>query len=139
MKKTQTLFKMENPMDLVSRMFILEYIRELGVDIFVERLKEGEARLWLYKFESTEGEPEYDFNWEFLMFVIPLGNLGKIMERFLEEIETIDAKKQVIYNKKREELIKEEMKKPVDINLYDLARAEIAKTNSSTGLILPNN
>jgi len=125
-------------MDLVSRMFILEYVRELGVDIFVSRLTEGEAKFWLYKFEVEDGV-EYDFNWEYLLFLIPLKNLGDIMGRFLEEIEVIDAKKQVIYNKKREEMFQKELKEPVDINLYDLAKAEIKRTNEGPGLILPNN
>ena len=138
MKKTQTMFKMENPMDLVSRMFILEYVRDLGVDIFSKKLTEGEAKFWLYKFETDEGV-EYDFNWEYLMFVIPLGNLGKIMEKFLEEIEVVDAQKQVLYNKRREELFQKELNEPVDINIMDLARSEIKRTNEGPGLILPNN
>lgn len=125
-------------MDLVSRMFILEYVRELGVEVFSQKLTDGEAKFWLYKFEIEDGV-EYDFNWEYLLFVIPLQNLGKIMERFLEEIETVEAQKQVIYNKRREELFQKELNEPVDINIMDLARSEIKRTNEGPGLILPNN
>ena len=118
------MFKLQHPQDLVSRLFILEYIKELGPNTIKEKLSEGEANFWLYKFEGEE-EVEYDFNWEYLLFVIPLSNLSHIMERYLDEVEKIEKKRQSEYNRYKEEHLKEELAKPVDINLYDIARADI--------------
>ena len=84
----------------------------------------GEANFWLYKFEGEE-KVDYDFNWEYLLFVIPLSNLSHIMERYLEEVEKIEKKRQSEYNRYKEEHFKEEITKPADINLYDIARADI--------------
>lgn len=118
------MFKLQHPQDLVSRLFILEYIKELGPDIIKEKLTDGEANFWLYKFEGEE-KIEYDFNWEYLLFVIPLSNLSHIMERYLDEVEKIEEKRQSEYNRYKEEHLKEELAKPVDINIYDIARADI--------------
>ena len=118
------MFKLQHPQDLVSRLFILEYIKELGPDIIKEKLADGEANFWLYKFEGEE-KIEYDFNWEYLLFVIPLSNLSHIMERYLDEVEKIEEKRQSEYNRYKEEHLKEELAKPVDINIYDIARADI--------------
>ena len=118
------MFKLQHPQDLVSRLFILEYIKELGPDIIKEKLTDGEANFWLYKFEGEE-KVEYDFNWEYLLFVIPLSNLSHIMERYLDKVEKIEEKRQSEYNKYKEEHLKEELAKPVDINIYDIARADI--------------
>ena len=118
------MFKLQHPQDLVSRLFILEYIKELGPDTIKEKLTDGEANFWLYKFEGEE-KVEYDFNWEYLLFVIPLSNLSHIMERYLEEVEKIEEKRQSEYNRYKEEHLKEELAKPVDINIYDIARADI--------------
>lgn len=123
------MFKLQHPQDLVSRLFILEYIKELGPTTVKEKLSEGEANFWLYKFEGDTGV-EYDFNWEYLLFVIPLSNLSHIMERYLEEVEKIEEKRQSVYNKYREEYLKEELSKPADINLYDLARADMMNQSS---------
>ena len=118
------MFKLQHPQDLVSRLFILEYIKELGPDTIKEKLTDGEANFWLYKFEGEE-KIEYDFNWEYLLFVIPLSNLSHIMERYLDEVEKIEEKRQREYNRYKEEHLKEELAKPVDINIYDIARADI--------------
>ena len=123
-KKRINMFKLQHPQDLVSRLFILEYIRELGPNTIKEKLTDGEANFWLYKFEGEE-KIEYDFNWEYLLFIIPLSNLSHIMERYLDEVEKIEEKRQSEYNRYKEEHLKEELAKPVDINIYDIARADI--------------
>ena len=123
------MFKLQHPQDLVSRLFILEYIKELGPDTIKEKLTDGEANFWLYKFEGEE-KIEYDFNWEYLLFVIPLSNLSHIMERYLDEVEKIEEKRQREYNRYKEEHLKEELAKPVDINIYDIARADIKNQSS---------
>ena len=123
------MFKLQHPQDLVSRLFILEYIKELGPNTIKEKLTDGEANFWLYKFEGEE-KVEYDFNWEYLLFVIPLSNLSHIMERYLDEVEKIEQKRQSEYNKYKEEHLKEELAKPADINLYDIARANMKNQSS---------
>ena len=123
------MFKLQHPQDLVSRLFILEYIKELGPDTIKEKLTDGEANFWLYKFEGEE-KIECDFNWEYLLFVIPLSNLSHIMERYLDEVEKIEQKRQSEYNRYKEEHLKEELAKPADINLYDIARADIKNQSS---------
>lgn len=122
-----TMFKMQHPQDLISRMFILEYIRDLGVDTVVDKLTEGEKNFWVYKFEGDSGKIEYDFNWEYLVFVIPIDNLSKIMERYLPEIEVIEEKRNKILNIKKQEIEEEIRTAPVDINIMSLAKAEIDK------------
>ena len=120
------MFKLQQPQDLVSRLFILEYIRELGVDAIKEKLTAGEAKFWLYSFKGDEGDTtEYDFNWEYLVFTIPMPNLSKIIERYLEEILKIDTKRQEDMEKMRKDFFKEEMAAPVDINIYDLAQSDM--------------
>ena len=56
MNNTTALFKLQHPEDLISRLFILEYIRELGVEKIKEKLTEGETKFWLYSFEGDNSE-----------------------------------------------------------------------------------
>ena len=131
------MFKLQHPQDLVSRLFILEYIKELGPNTIKEKLSEGEANFWLYKFEGEE-KVEYDFNWEYLLFVIPLSNLSHIMERYLDEVEEIEKKRQSQYKKLIQEKYEQEVTEPAEINLYDYAKADIEQKNNPSNLIIPN-
>ena len=131
------MFKLQHPQDLVSRLFILEYIKELGPDTIKEKLTDGEANFWLYKFEGEE-KVEYDFNWEYLLFVIPLSNLSHIMERYLDEVEEIEKKRQSQYEKLIQEKYEQEAAEPAEINLYDYAKADIEQKNNPSNLIIPN-
>lgn len=132
------MFKLQHPQDLVSRLFILEYIKELRVDIIQPKLTEGEAHFWLYKFEGEDNTVQYDFNWEYLLFVIPLSNLSHIMERYLDEVEEIEKKRQSQYKKLIQEKYEQEVAEPAEINLYDYAKADIEQKNNPSNLIIPN-
>ena len=132
------MFKLQHPQDLVSRLFILEYIKELGVDIIQPKLTEGEAHFWLYKFGGEDNTVQYDFNWEYLLFVIPLSNLSHIMERYLDEVEEIEKKRQSQYKKLIQEKYEQEAAEPAEINLYDYAKADIEQKNNPSNLIIPN-
>lgn len=132
------MFKLQHSQDLVSRLFILEYIKELGVDIIQPKLTEGEAHFWLYKFEGEDNTVQYDFNWEYLLFVIPLSNLSHIMERYLDEVEEIEKKRQSQYKKLIQEKYEQEAAEPAEINLYDYAKADIEQKNNPSNLIIPN-
>ena len=132
------MFKLQHPQDLVSRLFILEYIKELRVDIIQPKLTEGEAHFWLYKFEGEDNTVQYDFNWEYLLFVIPLSNLSHIMERYLDGVEEIEKKRQSQYKKLIQEKYEQEAAEPAEINLYDYAKADIEQKNNPSNLIIPN-
>ena len=132
------MFKLQHPQDLVSRLFILEYIKELGVDTIQPKLTKGEAHFWLYKFEGEDDKVQYDFNWEYLLFVIPLSNLSYIMERYLDEVEEIEKKRQAQYKKLIQEKYEQEATEPAEINLYDYAKADIEQKNNPSNLIIPN-
>lgn len=119
------MFKLQHPQDLISRLFILEYIREIGATTIVAKLNEGEKKFWAYKFSNDEGEIEYDLNWEYLLFVIPLDNLSKIMERYLSLVEEIELKRKPKVASKIDEILQERLEAPVDVNLFDVAKADI--------------
>ena len=52
-------------------------------------------------------------------------HLSKITERYLEDIEKIEAKRQERYAAFREAKLQEELSRPADINLYDIAKADM--------------
>lgn len=116
-------FKLQHPQDLVSRLFILEYIRELGVDVIKEKLDNSQHPKWVYTFEDEDGSKQYDLNWEYLIFVITLPELSKIMEKYLDEIEIIETGRKERHSKLLEIKLREEMQ--ADISLYDLAQSDM--------------
>ena len=118
-----TDFKLQHPQDLVSRLFILEYIRELGVDVIRQKLDDVQHVKWVYIFEDQDGSKQYDLNWEYLVFVISLPELSKIMEKYLDEIEVIESKRKERHTKLLETKLEHEMQ--ADISLYDLAQSDM--------------
>lgn len=118
-----TDFKLQHPQDLVSRLFILEYIRELGVDVIRQKLDDVQHVKWIYTFEDQDGSKQYDLNWEYLVFVISLPELSKIMEKYLDEIEVIESKRKERHTKLLETKLEQEMQ--ADISLYDLAQSDM--------------
>lgn len=128
-----TTFKLQHPQDLISRLFMLEYIRELGIETILSKLSEGEKKFWAYKFESEDSE-EYDFNWEYLLFVIPVNNMSNIMERYLSEIDKIEENRKTLLDKQREAVIEERIGTPASINLMDYAKSEIDRSKNASEL-----
>ena len=123
-KPTQNIdFKLQHPQDLVSRLFILEYIRELGVDVIRQKLDDVQHVKWIYTFEDQDGSKQYDLNWEYLVFVISLPELSKIMEKYLDEIEVIESRRKERHTKLLETKLEQEMQ--ADISLYDLAQSDM--------------
>ena len=118
-----TDFKLQHPQDLVSRLFILEYIRELGVDVIRQKLDDVQHVKWVYTFEDQDGSKQYDLNWEYLVFVISLPELSKIMEKYLDEIEVIESRRKERHTKLLETKLEQEMQ--ADISLYDLAQSDM--------------
>ncbi len=129
------IFKFQHPSDLISRLFILEYMREIGAETLYSKANKHQKELMFYKFTDNEDIEAVDINWEYCIFVATLYQLETFLKNFLEEIEEVEAKRSKIYKQAREEIINEEIAKPVDVNIMDLAATEIKK-NQEGGLKL---
>lgn len=134
-------FKATHPTDLISRLFLLEYLRELGPDMLYSRANKNEKELFFYKYENIEGGTFVDINWERLVFDTELSHLETFAKKYLEEIEEIEKARQPLMAAKYEQQKAEEAAMPMDINIMDLAQSEIRKNNDpsqitgSNGLI----
>ena len=60
------------------------------------------------------------------------------MERYLDEVEEIEKKRQAQYKKLIQEKYEQEATEPAEINLYDYAKADIEQKNNPSNLIIPN-
>jgi len=129
------IFKHQHPQDLISRLFILEYMREVGADVLYTKANKHQAEKYFYKFTDDENTEHIDINYEYCTFIATLHEIEVFMGQFLAEIEEVEAKRSKIYQAAREQMIEEEAAQPVDINVMDLAQTEINKNNSG-GIIL---
>jgi hypothetical protein len=130
------IFKFQHPSDLISRLFILEYMREIGASTLYSKANKHQRNKFFYKFtsEDTEGTQEIesvDINYEYCLFIATLHELESFLKLFLDEIEQVEASRQKIYKEAKKKLIEERIKAPVDINIMDLAQTEINKNNSN--------
>lgn len=125
-----TIFKFQHPSDLISRLFILEYMKEVDTKVLYEKANKYQKELMFYKFSNGEDFEEVDINWEYCLFEATLYQLENFMKNFLEEIEEVEAKRSKLYEKAREDLIQEKLREPVDINIMDLAKTEIDKSKN---------
>lgn len=130
-------FRIEHPQNLVNRLFSLHYLRQLNPNEVYKKLpQEIKDKKYFYSFETPEGNNiEMDYNYEKLLFKAPLEDFNKILDLFEDELEEIN-------NRELEELkrlyeTKVESESRADISLYDLAKAEIAKSKDTSRLILP--
>ena len=132
-------FKLQHPGDLISRMFILEYMREISAKILYEKANKEQRKQLFYKFidEDTSTE-EVDVNWEFCLFEATLVQLDFFINNFIKEIEVIEVKRQAFYKLQSEKIVEENISRPVDISVYDMAKTEMDKNRDMTKLILPN-
>lgn len=122
------IFKLQHPDDLVSRLFILEYMKEIGANALYKKAKDTQKKEMFYKFiDETSNTEEIDINWEYCLFVAPLPMLDSFMYNFIDEIKKIEEQRQLIYEEQKELALKEEMSKEVDINIYDIAKTDMFK------------
>lgn len=120
------MFKLEHPANLVSRLFLLEYIRDLDNNTLYEKANSAQKKNLFYKFTNEEtGEESVDVNWEYALFVATMGELEFFMKNFLEEIKEIDKVRDKKIKKRAKQL--ERKQKTADINLMDFAKASISK------------
>ena len=70
------MFKLQHVQDLVSRLFILEYMREISAKALYEKANVEQKRQLFYKFTNESNDMEdIDVNWEFCLFEATLTQL----------------------------------------------------------------
>lgn len=127
------MMKLVHPQDIISRMFMLDYLREINADLAHERADVNEKSKLFYKFEyEVDGvtKVKHDYNWEMLLFHWELPELEIFLEKFLPEVEAIDKKREVVMQMKLDELNQEQA--VADINVMDLAQTAINKASDPT-------
>ena len=126
------MFKLQHPSDLISRMFILEYMRELGAQQMYNKANKYQKKELFYKFIDEENNIEaVDINWEYCIFEATIFQLEGLCKLFLKEIKDIEEKREKFYKQQVEQIGEERAAQPVDINIMDLAATEISKNNKS--------
>jgi len=130
------IFRFQHPDDLLSRLFILEYMREIGAPILYDKANKHQKEQLFYKFinEQEEDKEDVDLNWEYCLFEATLYQLEAFLSLFLDEIEEIDNKRKDFFKKAAnlttaEGKIVSDDTTMADINVMDLAATEIKKNN----------
>jgi len=129
------IFKHTHPKDLLARLFILEYMREIGAKVLYEKANKYQQKDMFYKFTAEDDSETVDLNYEFCLFMATLHQLENFLKLFLEEIEKIDEGRKVIYKKIEEDRQQEEVMQPVNINIMDLANTEINKSKDKSIIV----
>lgn len=114
--------KMQSPTDILSRMYILDYLRELGAEHVYKNCNTEQQKLFFYKFTGEEDETMIDYNWEYCIFVATMSQLEYLMQPFISEIEEIEEKRLQSFRK-----IQKEASNPneASVSIYDLAKANM--------------
>lgn len=121
-------FKQQHPKDLISRLYILEYMREIGANKLYEKSNDLQKSQYFYKFINEDNNApiqEVDINWEYCLFVATMPQLEYFMKNFLEEIEEIESKRKKIMS---QPMTSEES--VASINLRDIAVADVQRTKA---------
>lgn len=124
------MFKLQHPQDLISRLFILEYMRDLGAQVLYDAANKTQQKNLFYKFFNDEDKESVDLNWEACMFEASIPQLSALLTKHIPAIEIIDARRNKELEKMRDEKVQEIISEPVDINLMDLARNDIEKSKN---------
>lgn len=131
------IFKTQHPQSLISRMFILEYIRMLDTDLMYSKANEYQKNKYFYTYEAEQDEHVkelLDLNWEYLLFEATITELEHFMKNFLEQLLEIDEKMKAVVERMKAESIVEQARQPVDINLMSVAKSDLE--NSKGKLII---
>ena len=132
-------FKLQHPGDLISRLFILEYMREIGAKALYEKANSEQKKQLFYKFIDEDSNiEEVDVNWEFCLFEATLPQLDYFISNFVDEVQAIEAKRQQFYKQQSQKIVEENIAKPVDISIYDVAKAAMTQSKDTSRLIIPN-
>lgn len=133
------LFKLQHPKDVVTRAFMLEYLRDLGPDAVYDRCNEHERRNLFFKYVDDNYKEHVDFNWEAILFECTLFQIEKILMLFEDEVLKIEQKREPLYAealKNHGIEMEKKRKEPVSINIMDLASGEIKNSQNPNKLIL---
>lgn len=129
-------FKTQHPQDLITRLFILEFMREITPKVIYDKANEEQKKQFFYKFINNEtNTTEVDFNWEALIFNATLPQLEYLLEPHEELILEIDKRNEENRSKLYQAMV--ESQAVADINIYDLAQAEINRAKDKSKLLLP--
>jgi hypothetical protein len=132
-------FKLQHPGDLISRLFILEYMREISAKALYEKANKEQKKQLFYKFiDEDSNTEEVDVNWEFCLFEATLPQLDYFISNFVDEVQAIEAKRQAFYKQQSQKIVEENISRPVDISVYDMAKAKMDKSKNLSNLIIPN-
>lgn len=131
------MFKLQHPQDLISRLFILEYVRDIGAVALHEKANKHQRDAMFYTFMDDEENEKVDMNWEALMFECTIHQLEGILKHFMPEIGMIDEARTLELQKMAMEIVEEEKIAPVDMNIMDMAQTEMRKFEEP-GIVLPD-
>lgn len=112
--------KLQPPQDILSRAFMLEYMRELTPELLYTKANPVQKKQLFYKFMDEDKE-SVDLNWEYCLFEAPLTQLEALLTVFLDEVMEIERKRIIAVKK----MVAKQEKEPASINLMDFARADI--------------
>lgn len=126
------MFKLQHPANLVSRLFILEYMREIDTDKMYKKANKHQKKDLFYKFINEEDNTEsVDINWEYCLFQATLPQLEHFIKDFMPDIKLIEEKREAFYKQQIKEQAEYEAAQPIDINVMDMAQTEINKNKAS--------
>lgn len=118
-------FKTDLPQNLITRLFVLEYIRLIPLANLYEKANKKQKELYFYKYSDNENKVQFDLNWEYLLFEASLSQL----EFFVSECpEDIAQAEKIILNEIKSKLPNKNQKEneqslnEVDVNLYEMAK-----------------
>ncbi len=153
------MFKLQHPKDLVTRMYMIEYLKELKAEEVYKKMNKYQKEKFFYLI-SAEGVDDtlVDYNYHALLFIATLHELESILMLFQDEVFAIEEKREPIYEKKLKEaniIVRsaEEEKRiqaqlnpivgsdkhkndGVSINLFDMARAEVDNSKKDKKIIV---
>lgn len=120
------LFKLQPPENLLSRLYILEYLREIGAKALYEKSNDVQKKQFFYKFTSEDvAIEEVDLNWEYSLFEATMPQLEFLIENFIEEVEEIEKQRKEVFEKLKADNRKERMEAPASVSVYDLAKTSM--------------
>lgn len=125
------MFKLQDPKDLITRLYILEYMRDITAEVIYLKSNEHQKRNFFYKFENENNNTSIDFNWEYTIFKATMVELEFLMKNVMKEVDTVEEQRQKELNNMREKLLEEEVSKPIDINIMSLAQTEINRNKNA--------
>lgn len=135
------IFRLQHQQDIVTRSYMVEYLRELKAEVVYEKCNKYQREGLFYTFTEEDGTEHVDYNWEALLFETTLHQLESVLMEFQEEVFAIEEKREPLYKEaalEYEKMAEQRaiLESQVDINIMDLARAEIAKSKDKSQLTL---